>query len=198
MRGLKLQTKLLAGLALLLAAALTVLAYVLIDESKQRRDEFTLEQARYQAQMLADASVDAVASEDFELMERWIRAALPSSNYAYAALVRTNGQILTHSDTSQIGKHAQTQTESIPAQRDYTWQNRPVYEVIHPVRIGQRHLANAHIAYFTDTKTALGTRTQYKIGMVLMAILFLLGSASWLCARFIIQPIRELDRTSVG
>ncbi|MBI5750575.1 MAG: diguanylate cyclase [Hydrogenophilales bacterium] len=192
MRGLTLQTKLLASLAALLAAALTVLAYVLIDESRQRRDEFTLEQARYQAQMLADASVDAVASEDFELMERWIRAALPSSGYAYAALVRTNGQVLTHSDTSQIGKHAQTQTEPASAQRDYTWKNRPVHEIIHPVRIGQRHLANAHIAYFTDTKTALGAQTQYKIGMVLIAVLLLLGAAAWLVSRSIIQPIGEL------
>lgn len=192
MRGFTLQTKLLVGLAALLATALTVLAYVLIDESKQRRDEFTLEQARYQAQMLADASVDAVASGDFELMERWIRAALPSSDYAYAALVRTNGQILTHSDTSQIGKHAQTQIEPKSAQRDYTWKNRPVHEIIHPVRIGQRHLANAHIAYFTDTKTALGVRTQYKIGMVLMAVLLLLGAAAWLVSRSIIQPIGEL------
>jgi len=33
MRGFTLQTKLLAGLALLLATALSVLAYVLIDES---------------------------------------------------------------------------------------------------------------------------------------------------------------------
>lgn len=179
---------------MLLAAALSILAYVLIDESKQRQEAFTLEQARYQAQMLADASVDAVASDDFELMERWIRAALPSKNYAYAALVRTSGQVLTHSDTSQIGKRVQTQTEPIPAQSDFTWQNRPVHEIIHPVHIGQRHLANAHIAYFTDTKTVLGARTQYKIGMVLIGVLLLLGVAAWLVSQSIIQPIQELTR----
>lgn len=192
MRNFKLQTKLLAGLALLLAVTLAILAYVLIDESRRRQEAFTLEQARYQAQMLADASVDAIASEDFELMERWIRAALPSSDYAYASLVRTNGQVLTHSDTSQIGKRAQTQTEPIPAQRDYTWKNRPVHEVIHPVRIGQRHLANAHIAYFTDTQTKLSTRIRFNIGIVLIIVLVLLAAAAWLVSRSIIQPIQEL------
>ena len=70
MRNFKLQTKLLAGLALLLAVTLAILAYVLIDESRRRQEAFTLEQARYQAQMLADDSVDAIDSEDFELMER--------------------------------------------------------------------------------------------------------------------------------
>lgn len=192
MRGFKLQTKLLAGFALLLAIALAVLASVLINESKQRRAGFELEQARYQAQMLADASVDAVASGDFELMERWIHAALPSDNYAYAALVRTNGQILTHSNTRYIGKHAQTQTEPAPAQRDYTWDNHPIREIIHPVRIGQRHLANAHIAYYLDTETALGVNAQYKIGMVLIIVLLLLGAAAWLVSRVIIRPIRNL------
>ena len=192
MRAHQLQAKLFAGLAVMLAAALSILAYVLIDESRQRQAEFALEQARYQAQMLADASVDAIAAEDFELMERWIRAALPSSNYAYAALVRTNGQILTHSETSQIGKHAETQSTAQPAQRDSTWENRPVHEIIHPVRIGQRHLANAHIAYFADTKHPLSTRTQYKIGLVLIAVLLLLAGAAWLVSRSIICPIREL------
>jgi len=192
MRGLTLQTKLLAGLVVLLAIALAVLAYVLINESKQRQARFTLEQARYQAQMLADASLDAIASEDFELMERWIRAALPSSNYTYAALVRTNGQVLTHSDINQIGKRAETQTEARPAQHDHVWQNRPVREIIHPVQIGRRHLANAHIAYYTDTGIVLAARTQFQIGLVLIGVLLLLGAAAWLVSRSIIRPIREL------
>jgi diguanylate cyclase (GGDEF)-like protein/PAS domain S-box-containing protein len=194
MRNFKLQTKLLAGLAVFLAVTLAILTYVLIDESKQRQEAFALEQARYQAQMLADASVDAIASEDFELMERWIRAALPSSDYAYASLVRINGQILTHSDITQIAKRTQTQTEAIPAQRDHTWKNRPIREIIHPVQIGRRHLANAHIAYFIDTQIKLSTQTQYKIGIVLVIILGLLAAAAWLVSRSIIQPIQELTR----
>jgi diguanylate cyclase (GGDEF)-like protein/PAS domain S-box-containing protein len=191
-RAFSLQARLVAGLTLLFIAALTVLGVVLLDEARTRQARFELEQARYQAKTLADASADALIAEDFELMERWVRAALPSNNYAYAALVRPNGQVLTHTETTYIGRRLVAPPSPEAGESTQHYHNRPIREVRHPVTAGRSHLANAHVAYYLDTGEVLAPETLYKIAGLLVLLLGGLALGASFLSRKIIAPLRTL------
>ena len=194
MEKLGLQTQLQLGLSALFLTALLLLGWVLVDEAQESQVRFRFEQAHYQAQTLAAASTDALIAEDYELLERWVKAALPSSDYAYAALVRPNGQILTHTNLSSIGHR--TETPSQPAighnHEQIFYRNRPVMEVRHPVVVGGKHLANAHVAYYLDASTAISLQARYKIALIMLLGLGLLAAGAILLSRKIIQPVRTL------
>lgn len=192
MRALSLQTRLLAGLAVLFLGAMAALGFVLLGEAHARQARFELEQARYQAKTLAEASVDALISEDFELMERWVHAAMPSANYAYATLVRPNGQVLTHIDHSYIGRSIATQHVPQPDEAQLTYHSRPVRELRHPVISGRTHLANAHVAYYLDTDAGLAPETRRKIALTLVLLLGALGLGAVFISRKIIAPVKAL------
>ena len=197
MRGIathafSLQARLVAGLTLLFIAALTVLGIVLLDEARTRQARFELEQARYQAKTLADASADALIAEDFELMERWVHAALPSSSYAYAALVRPNGQVLTHTDNTYIGRKIVGAPVVEAGESTRSYHNRPIREVHHPVTVGHSHLANAYVAYYLDAGQVLAPETIYKIAMLLLLLLGGLALGALSVSRKIIAPLRTL------
>lgn len=192
MRVLSLQARLLVGLATLFVAALTGLGFVLVDEARSRQAQFDLEQAQYQARTLAETSVGAIIGEDFELMERLVSAALPSRRYAYAAVVRPNGQILTHTEITEIGHRRGGAPTSKPADQLLRFNDRPVREVGHPIYAGRAQVASAYVAYYLDEEQILTAGTFYKIALTVLLLLLGLGLGSMFVSRLIISPVKML------
>ena len=187
-----LQTRLLAGLAALFIAAMAVLGFVLVDEAHKRHAQFELEQARYQARTLAESSVGAVIGEDFELMEHLVGAALPSRHYAYAALVRPNGQVLTHTDSAFIGRRIDTPPTADTSGNLSQYNGRPVQVMGHPVSAGRTHLAGAYVAYYLDDRNILAADAIYKIVLTVVLLLIGLGLGALFVSRMIIAPVKML------
>lgn len=144
------------SLGALLCVALLTLGYVLLDDAERRFDHERLVQARAQARTLAEGSLDALVTGDYELLERWVASAIPGEHYAYAFLARLDGQILTHSEPAQVAHFIAPVDEQVQqSERKLLYSGRPVKEIVHPAIVGQHHLANAHIAYFLDQNTFL-------------------------------------------
>jgi|GEM_PF-2948288 len=192
MRVLSLQARLLAGLATLFVAALTGLGVVLVDEARSRQAQFDFEQAQYQARTLAETSVGAIIGDDFELMERLVNAALPSRRYAYAALVRPNGQILTHTEVAEIGHRRDSAPASEPTDQLLRFNDRPIREVGHPIYAGRAQVAGAFVAYYLDEEQILTSGTVYKIALTVLLLLLGLGLGSMFVSRLIISPVKML------
>jgi len=188
-----LQTRLLASLVLLVIVTLAILGGVLLLDSERKLEAFQLTQAQYQARTLAEGSLDALISKDFEQLERLVASALPSSDFAYSALVRTNGQVLTHSDISFIGKSVETSGASLSMTiRDISYQSRPVREVIAPAMVGKSHIANAHIAYYLDARTLVAYESLPWIVLAVMLSIIILSIGSYFITRRVIHPIEQL------
>jgi len=198
---LSLQARLLVGLTALFVVAMVVLGYALIDEARSRHTQFELEQAHYQARTLAETSVGAVIGEDFELMERLVGAALPSRHYAYAAIVRPNGQVLTHTDYALVGRRLDSPPAAEPSEQTLLYNNRPVQEIGYPVRAGRAHVAGALVAYYLDEQQLLASTAIYKIALIVVLLLVGLGVGALFVSRLIISPVKMLtdavSRTSL-
>lgn len=187
------------SLGALLCVALLTLGYVLLDDAERRFNEEKLEQTRAHARSLAEGSLDALVTGDYELLERWVASAIPGEHYAYAFLARSNGQILTHSDPAQVARFVIPVGELTKhSERDLLYGGRSVKEIIHPAIVGRRHLANAHVAYFLDQNTFFEAGIALKIGLVLMLFLFLLLAASLLIIRRHTEPLTHLTALIAG
>ena len=193
---IKLQTRLLASLFLLLTFILVLIGTVLLRDADQRLKFFQLTQAKYQAKTLAEGSLDALVTEDYELLERWVASAIPSDQYAYAALVKPNGVVLSHSDLDMIAKNLgtiATLTQYGPVvKQSLHYKNRPIIEVVFPAIVGSNHLANAHIAYFTDTQKMFADTSILWIISTLFIALLALTLGIYLITRLVINPIKYL------
>jgi len=188
-----LQTRLLASLVFLVIVTLAILGGVLLFDSERKLEAFQLTQAQYQARTLAEGSLDALVSKDFEQLERLVASALPSADFAYAALVKPNGQVLTHSDMSFIGNDVQTSaTSDSTTIHDIVYQSRPVREVIAPAMVGKSHFANAHVAYFLDARSLVADDSLPWIGLALMLSIIILSTGCYLITRRVIHPIEQL------
>lgn len=185
--------RLIISLFILTGSALWLTAVVLIKDADHRLDNHHKELAVHQAKTLAEGSLDALVSEDYELLERWVASSLPTEQYAYAALVRPNGQVLTHSNLSQIGELIPTTAEPVTGLiRQIQYQQRPVVEVLYSSTIGKKHLANAHVAYYLDIEYKQDKDTFFRlIGIMTAASLFLMIGV-YLVTDKIVKPIRNL------
>lgn len=185
--------RLLISLFILTGLALWLTAVVLIKDADQRLDNHHKQLAVHQAKTLAEGSLDALVSGDFELLERWVASSLPTEQYAYAALVRPNGQVLTHTDLSQIGELIPTKAEPVTSLiRQTQYQQRPVLEVLYSSTLGKKHLANAHVAYYLDIEYKQDKDTFYRlIGIMTAASLFLMLGV-YVVTDKIVKPIRQL------
>jgi len=195
---LNLHSRLLISLLALLVAGFLLLGVVLLGDAKNQIDEFRQTQAVYQAKTLAEASLDGLVSKDYELLEQWVQSSMPSTDYAYAALLRPDGMVLIHTDLTHTGKPWPTilnsQGETV---RELSFNERPVVEVIYPAIIGNKILANAHVAYYLDTDYVLQKQTVTRIIGVLLVIFILIIIASHFVTRSIVTPI-ELLKKSIG
>ena len=193
-----LRSRLLIALATLLGVVLLLLGLMLVDEAQRRIDENRLAEATHLARTLAVGSVDGLVAEDYELLTRWTESVLPSKHYAYAALVRPNGQVLTHTDVNEIGRRIVTQkTPAGNSTRNTTYRQHAAMEVTVPVTVGGKHFANAHVAYFLDQEDLLRNEAAARIAWPLALTLLGLFVAVGLVARWVTKPIESLTR-SIG
>ena len=188
-----LYARLALSLAALLCVALLTLGYLLLSEAERRFRAEHLAMAGSQARTLAEGSVDGLVAEDYELLERWVRSVLPADYYAYAFLSRPNGLILTHTELGQVGHRVEAGGRLAgPRVVQRVFKGRPVKEVIHPVRLGDEYLANAHVAYYLDQGSFFSNDMAVKIATVLAVFLVLLLAATLLIIRRHTRPLARL------
>jgi len=180
-------------LSLVLSLAMLILGAVLIIDAEQRFKTSQLKHANSQSRTLAEASLDALVTADYELLERWVVSVIPEKYYAYAYLAKSNGQVLTHSDNIMVARYldAMGELENYKV-RENTYHNRPVMEVFYPARIGDTHLANAVVAYYLDEETFFDGGIAIKITLlILLSLLSLLGVTLVIIRKFT-DPISRL------
>ncbi|HEY5604735.1 MAG TPA: ATP-binding protein [Gammaproteobacteria bacterium] len=186
--------KLLIGLLALVTFTLAVMGYVLVYNADSRLEQFRKVQAEYQARTLADAVLDALLTDDFEVLRGWVNAAIPSDDYAYAALIRPNGQVLTHTDIDLIGFTIPTiaGSESVTV-RTTRYKNRLVKEIINPIFVGQKHLASSHVAYYLDQQSMINDDSIPIIVIAVVFALIVLSLGSYVITRRLVNPLNDLS-----
>lgn len=189
-------SRMLTALFILLVSTLAILSSSLLQNASNQFDEFRLNNALSLARTLSDGSLDALITEDYELLERFVRSSLPSHYGAYATLSRPNGQVLSSTDLNLIGKSISTPNIlDTFVSRTLHYKNRPVIEVVYKSIIGHKHLAYAHIAYYTD-KGSFNYLAQAKniiIYLIIVLIFILVGT--YLIVSRIKTPILSLINT---
>lgn len=190
---LHLHTRLLLSLLALLVIGFTVLGLILLNDAQNQISEHHQTQAQYQAKTLADSSLDGLVSEDFEVLEKLVKTALPSSEYAYAALIRTDGKVLTHTNLLLVGETLSTvNNDGSGVSRKISYNQRPILEVIYPAQINKQVLANAHVAYYLDSEYSLQSNTIARVVLVLFICLTSIFIATHFVTRSITVPIEKL------
>lgn len=190
-----LQTRLIASLTILVCVTLTLMGFVLLQDANSRLELFHLTQAKHQAKTLAEGSLDALVTQDFELLERWVASAMPSKEYAFAALVKPNGIVLTHTKMDLIGHKVYTLKDLHSYKvRKTKIDNRPVIEVIYPAFVGNRHLANAHVSYYTDIERGVAEESLPWISLAVIFSLVVITLGSFLLSKKITNPIKYLTK----
>ena len=187
-----------ARLAWSLAAVLTLamlgMGYLLLDESRQRFEQERHRLAVASARVLAEAGVDALAARDYELLNRWVHSVMPTDDMAWVYLDRANGQILSHTDLDQVGRYAEA-LGALPQpltrlRRDA--RGEPVFEAVHPVWLGERHLANAHVAYYPGRVVFFSSLAFDKLVVMLAVALLFMLLATLLIVRRHLHPLGRL------
>ncbi len=193
---LGLYPRLALSIGVLLCAALLTLGYLLVEDSEQRFRQERLELARAQARTLAEGSLDALVSKDYELLERWVNAVLPADYYAWAYLARADGRILTDTRLDRIGHYAQADGPlRVPVIRDVERDGRQLREIIYPARVGDQHIANAAVAYYLDEQPFYTRTAALKTASVLGLFLALLLAATAYIIRRHTRPLSKLAET---
>lgn len=185
--------RLMISLMTVLGISLWMTALVLINDANNQVESYRKTQAIYQAKTLAEGSLDALITKDYELLESWVASALPSSEFAYAALVRPDGQIISHTETSMVG--AKLVTESLPVSgiiKELMYEQRPVVEIIYSSALDDMLFANAHIAYYVDIPYEQQESTIRDLIWVMLGSGLVLMTGVFVVTGRIIQPIRQL------
>ena len=186
------------SLGVVFVVLMAIFIYWLVTTADQRLNEARQLQALGHARMLANSSRDALLVKDYVLIDSLVEAARPSGDYAYAMLTRPDGTILVHTDPGKVAHHvdppgmlANTRNGSIT--RHATHAGRPVLEIIYPAVLANRHLANAHVAYYLDTPTLLRTFSPLWFVLVPVSLLVLLAGITLLVVRRVLtDPIDRL------
>lgn len=190
---LGLYARLAITLVMVLSLAMISLGTVLLFDAQRQFEKTQLEHASTQARTLAEASLDALITVDYELLERWVVSVIPEKFYAYAYLAKSNGQILTHSDSIMVARFLEAMGKLDGykiKQRRYN--ERPVMEVSYPARIGDTHLANATVAYYLDEETFFDKGIAIKMALLIfLSLVTLLGVTLYIIRKFT-NPIAQL------
>ncbi len=185
--------RLLLSLTLLFMISTGFMAYNLINEAETTYENARLHQVHTMAQGLAEASLDALVVNDYELIEGWLKATTVIDDFAYAYLSKANGLIISHTDIDLVAKQGEKLGEiTEPVEKNISYLKRPVREVVHAAYLGNKHLANAHLAYFTDTKSFYSQSTIARVAVLLVITLFVLSLVSFFILRWVLKPVEEL------
>lgn len=180
------------SLTLILSAAMLALGYAIVADDEQQIQQERMQLVTASAATLAQGSLDALVTGDYELLERWVSSVLLGDFYAYAFLARADGQILTHSDLAQVAHYTDPvgplDTRQI---RTTIYKDQLVREVIYPAMLGGRHLANAHVGYYPN-RAALKNPHSLKIVLLIVVSLLLMLGATLLIVRRHTRPVSQL------
>ncbi len=185
--------RLLLSLILLFLASTAVMAYILLDETRNTITKSRLQQAETLAEGMAEGSLDALVVRDYELLERWLKAGTAIDDFAYAYLDRADGRIIAHTVLEQVAKQTTALGEiKKPLVRDLEFSNRPVREVVHAAYLGNKHMANAHLAYYLDTRPFYSENIVSRVVILLLFSLLALSIITFFILRWALSPIEEL------
>lgn len=190
---LGLYARLAITLILVLSLAMISLGTVLLFDAQRQFEKTQLEHASTHARTLAEASLDALITVDYELLERWVVSVIPEKYYAYAYLAKSNGQVLTHSDSIMVARFLEAMGKLDGYKiKQSSYNERPVMEVSYPARIGDTHLANATVAYYLDEETFFDKGIAIKIALLIfLSLIALLGVTLYIIRKFT-DPIAQL------
>ena len=185
--------RLLLSLVLLFLISASLMAYMLLNEAKNSIEESRLQQAHTLASGLAEGSLDALVVKDYELLERWLKASTPIDDFAYAYLSKSDGLIITHTEPELVARKTHPLGE-IKARlvRDITYSNRPVREVVHAAYLANKHMANAHLGYYVDTKPFYSEHIVIRLTVLLIISVLTLSLATFVILRWMLKPIENL------
>jgi len=190
---LGIRTRLIVSLFVLMALSFWLTAVVLIKDADKRLESHHIEMAEHHVKVLAEGSLDGLVSEDFELLEQWVNSSLPTERYAYAALVKPNGQVLTHTDLSLIGNNTSTYKEPVQfKRRTAIYNERQIVEIVYSSVLGDTHFANAHMAYYIDIEHEQSQQTFYRLILIMLASTILMMLGVYFITDKVITPVRQL------
>ena len=184
-------------LALLPVVLITtgVVMALLISDANFRLSESRIEHANNQVQNLAQGSIDALITEEFDILANWTKAVIPGVDFAYASIDRMDGVILTHSDIDFVGKKVDKVHDSRePSVNESVYKERPVFISTYPVTIGDDHLANAHVAYYIDSDYSLDQQTLIRLTGLVILLLGMLTVGSYFVTRQVVKPLDALNK----
>ena len=185
--------RLLISLMTVLGVSLWLTALVLINDANNQVESYRKTQAVYQAKTLAEGSLDALITKDYELLENWVASALPSSEYAYAALVRPDGQVISHTESRMVGNAMETKAVPVSGViKELMFEQRPVVEIIYSSALDDMLFANAHIAYYVDIPYEQQESTIRDLIWVMVGSGLVLMAGVFVVTGRIIEPIRQL------
>jgi len=191
--------RLLLSLMSVLGVSLWLTALVLINDANNQVETFRKSQAVYQAKTLAEGSLDALITKDYELLEGWVNSALPSEEYAYAALVRADGKVLSHTEISMVGNDMVTAVKPVTGViKELEFKQRPIVEIIYSSALDDILFAHAHIAYYVDIPYEQQESTVRQLIWVMLGSGLLLMAGVFVVTGRIINPIRQLTDDVIG
>ncbi len=181
------------SLSVFITLAMLVLGYVLLSDAQYRHEQEQQKRVQATARVLAEASEDALAARDYELLDQWVKSVMATRDMAYAYLDRADGTILVHTDVDQVA-HRTTGLGPLrePTTRSLSYRGRTVFEAVHPVWLGTRHLANAHVAYYPGELDFFATSDFSKLLLVLLLSLAGIILVTLVIVRHHMRPISEL------
>jgi len=169
------------------------MAFLLFNDAKDTVEAFRLQQANTLAESLAEGSLDALAVKDYEQLERLLKASVLEDEFAYAYLSRADGLIISHTNVDRVAtKNTALGPIKQPLQQELEYQGKMVREVVYPAYLGSKHMANAHLAYFLDSKSLYLEPVALRLMALTLVMLLLLSAVTTIILRRALAPIETL------
>jgi len=171
-----------------------IVMLLFIQDADRRIDEFRLDHASNLAKTLAAGSLDALVTEDYVSLSNWVEVTLPGEDYAYAAVIRADGKILSHTDLDFVGRIKKGTPVKLADMSfsDALYNGRQVYEVVYPAVLNNELLANAYVAYYIDSYKNLDSKTIASIVGIFLFLISALTIGGYFVTRQFVKPIDSL------
>ncbi len=189
-------SKIAVSLIILFIGAMLSLGYTILVNQNNLQIEQKQQLALSSAKSLAEGSIDALISRDFELLERWLEALVLKDIYAYGYLSGPNGHILVHTDADKIASYSPPLKDfTVSTSRQLNYKGEPVTEIIYASKVDDEIFAYAHIAYYTtqDFLSVFNSKEIYSLLGVMVFFLVLILVATLFIIRLHTEPVRELS-----
>jgi len=116
------------SLSVFITLAMLAMGYVLLSDAQRRHELEQQKRVQASARVLAEASDDALAARDYELLDRWVKSVMPTGDMAYAYLDRADGTILVHTDIDQVARQGSGLGElRAPLTRTVSYREKTVF-----------------------------------------------------------------------